>query len=188
MTSEADEDHLESETLLDAAGIDHKVKRIAFEVLDRSGDGVPVFVGIHSRGVPVARRVRDVLEGELAGIPIGTLDINLYRDDLDNLGGEVPSLTGSELPFEVEGAHVILFDDVLFTGRTVRAAIEGVMAFGRPARIELAVLVDRGNRELPIQPDYVGEVVETSRDEYIRVRLREIDGEDGVFRLRDRRA
>lgn len=184
------EEHLESEPVLSPAGIDHKVKRIAFEILDRAGDRAPVFVGILKRGVPVAERVRSVLSAELGdgAIPLGTLDINLYRDDLDNLGGNVPSLAGSDFPFEVEGAHVILFDDVLFTGRTVRAAIEGIMAFGRPARIELAVLVDRGNRELPIQADYVGETVPTSCDEHIRVRLREIDGEDGVFRLRDRRA
>lgn len=170
--------------ILDGPGIDHKIRRIALEILEgQPPGGEPLaLVGIETRGVVVARRVHAILAAERPDVAFGRLDISLYRDDLDNLG-TIPSLKASEIPFDVDGTRVVLFDDVLFTGRTVRAAIDGIMDFGRPARIELAVLVDRGNRELPIRADYVGEAVRTTRREYIRVRLKEIDGEDAVFLL-----
>ncbi len=167
--------------ILDAADIEHKIRRIAAEILERypDRDVAPCFVGIFNRGVTLADRVRAVLADDYDAIASGTLDINLYRDDLDNLG-TLPTLQSSDIRFEVTGSRVILFDDVLFTGRTTRAAIGAVMDFGRPAKLELAVLIDRGNRELPIQADYVGCSHPTARDEYVRVRFAETDGEDAI--------
>ncbi|CAN5354960.1 bifunctional pyr operon transcriptional regulator/uracil phosphoribosyltransferase PyrR [soil metagenome] len=178
---------LSERRLLGAAEIDRAVRGIAAEILGRypPGGGVPRFVGIFKRGVTLAERVRAVLADEYGAIPMGTLDINLYRDDLDNLG-TLPTLRSSDIPFEVTGARVILFDDVLFTGRTTRAAIGGIMDYGRPAKLELAVLIDRGNRELPIQADYVGCTHATRRDEYVRVRFVETDGEDAIELLREK--
>ena len=166
--------------VLDATDIGHKVKRLALEILEDHPDGKPLaLVGIETRGVPLARRAAAILEaeGELDEIHFGSLDISLYRDDLDNLG-TIPSIKGSDLPFTVDGCHVVLFDDVLFTGRTIRAAIDALVDYGRPARIDLAVLVDRGNRELPIAATYVGHVLETTPADYVRVLL-----EDGTSAL-----
>jgi pyrimidine operon attenuation protein/uracil phosphoribosyltransferase len=166
--------------LLNAADIDHKVRRLAFQILERYPQREVAFVGILTRGATVAERVRAILAADKPGILCGTLDVSLYRDDLNRLD-KLPALEGSAIPFEVEGAHVILFDEVIFTGRTVRAAIGSLMDYGRPAKIELAALVDRGNRELPIQPDYVGEVIATRPGDHVAVRLREVDGEEGVY-------
>ncbi len=164
--------------VLDENDIAHRVQGLAEQIRERYSERMPCFVGIETRGVTLARRVRNLLEngGE---IPLGTLDISLYRDDLDNLG-TMPRLKESDLPFSVDGVSILLFDDVLFTGRTVKAAIDAITDFGRPKRIELAVLIDRGNRELPIQADYVGKELETTREHYVRVRLREVDGSEGV--------
>ena len=113
--------------------------------------------------------------------PFGTLDISLYRDDLDKLGSTLPTLESSDIPFALEDTRVILFDEVIFTGRTIRAALDGLMDYGRPSKIELAVLVDRGNRELPVEPNYVGLKVETSPEDYVKVRFQEDDDKEGVF-------
>ena len=168
--------------LLSDTDIANKIRRIASEILEAYPEQPLAFVGIHTRGVIVCDRVLKEVSKHRGEIARGTLDISLYRDDLDNLG-TIPSIQGSDLPFDVEGAHIILFDDVLFTGRTIRAALNDLMDYGRPAKIELAVLVDRGNRELPICPDYTGEKINTRRDEYISVRFQEDDEEEGVFQI-----
>lgn len=171
------------ETLLTAPDLKAKIERLAleiFEVVDR--DRPLVVVGVHSRGVPIARRIASLLSDRGVQVVDGTLDISLYRDDLGSIE-RAPKLIGSDIPFDLDGAHVVLIDDVLFTGRTVKAAIDALTDYGRPARIELAVLIDRGNRELPIQADYLGEFVETDAEDQIQVLLEEADGEDGVFHI-----
>jgi pyrimidine operon attenuation protein/uracil phosphoribosyltransferase len=168
------------ELILDEKDIAHKLHRVALEIIERHPDGNLVFVGIHKRGVTVAERVLEFLKREESlEVPMGTIDINFYRDDLHHLSTN-PEVLSSEIGFPVEGARVVLFDDVLYTGRTIRAAIEALMSYGRPAFIELAVLVDRGNRELPFEPNYVGHEMETEREDYVRVRLKGIDEEDSV--------
>lgn len=166
-------------TVLNEADIQNKVRRIAFEILEAHPDQPLALVGIHTRGVVLARRVEAILKEHVSELEFGTIDIGLYRDDLDNLG-IIPSIKDSDIPFNIEGATIILFDDVLFTGRTTRAAINVLMDYGRPRKIEFAVLVDRGNRELPIQADYIGETIKTSSGEHIRVSLSETDKTDSV--------
>jgi pyrimidine operon attenuation protein/uracil phosphoribosyltransferase len=172
--------------LLDAGEIDRSLTRIAHEILEKhpNADGLSL-VGIRTRGVPLAARLAERLS-QLSGVtpPTGMLDINLYRDDL-SLIADHPVLRKTEIPFPVDGARIVLVDDVLFTGRTVRAALEGLLDLGRPARIMLAVLVDRGHRELPIRADFVGKNVPTSRTELVEVRLQEIDGDDEVALIKD---
>ncbi|MEO0445303.1 MAG: bifunctional pyr operon transcriptional regulator/uracil phosphoribosyltransferase PyrR [Verrucomicrobiota bacterium] len=164
----------------DEAKMGGEIQSLAHSLREACQDHEEVaFVGIHQRGVPLAERIAEEM-GDLRPNAFGTLDISLYRDDFDNRG-TIPKLRGSDIPFSPEGMHVILFDDVLFTGRTVRAAIDALMDYGRPSCIELAVLVDRGNRELPIQPDYCGGRLETGGSDYVRVRFREVDGEDAVY-------
>jgi len=157
------------------------VVRISHEIVEKhAGTADLVLVGVQRRGVPIAQRLSDAIadfEGERP--PVGALDITFHRDDLARLG-ESPVVKGTELPFEIEGRTVVLVDDVLYTGRTVRAALDALREFGRPRAVRLAVLVDRGHRELPIRADHVGKNVPTSRDEVVRVRLREVDGEDAV--------
>jgi pyrimidine operon attenuation protein/uracil phosphoribosyltransferase len=140
----------------------------------------PALVGIHRRGAFLARRLRDLLE-DLLGVevPIGDLDIGFYRDDVSRRP-DTPVVHASHIDFDVDGRTVVIVDDVLFTGRTVRAAIEALFDYGRPARVQLAVLADRGHRELPIRPDYVGKNLPTSRAEHVYVRLAELDGIDEV--------
>jgi len=174
-----------SETLvLSEAEIENTSQRIAYEILERRPDSPIAFVGIHTRGVLFAERIFAIVSEKNSQVSKGTLDITLYRDDLDNLG-TIPSVKGSHIPFSVDGAQIILFDDVLFTGRTIRAAIDVVMDYGRPSKIELAVLIDRGNRELPICPDYTGRLVKTRAGEYVSVRFKEKDGSEGVYLLRE---
>jgi len=156
------------------------IRRIAHEILEthRGGDGV-VLVGIHTRGVLLARMLAETIGGfEGSAIPVGELDIGLYRDDLD-LRADIPSRR-TDIPVPIDGQHVVIVDDVLYTGRTVRAALDALTDIGRALTTELAVLVDRGHRELPIRADYVGKNLPTSRDEIVRVRLRESDGSEGV--------
>lgn len=172
-----------SEVLLDAGDIANTIRRLALQILERHAHNGLHFVGIQTRGVLVAERVRALLKPDLGEIPYGTLDISLYRDDLDNLG-TMPSLKSTDLPFAVDDAIIVLLDDVLFTGRTVKAAIDALTDYGRPRCIELAVLIDRGNRELPIAPNYVGLQVQTSRDDYIRVHMKECDDDEGVYLTR----
>lgn len=165
--------------VLDANGIETKIRRMAAEVIESCGGTVPVLVGIHTRGVTVAQRLRTALAAQGCDAHLGTLDISLYRDDLEHRGS-VPVLRSTKVPVPVDGARVILCDDVLFTGRTIRAALDGIMDLGRPAKIELAVLVDRGGRELPIQADYTGFSLATSPGQHVRVSLRECDDSDAV--------
>ncbi len=170
-----------SERILSEADIAETVRRLAHEILETCRHDTPALIGIYTRGVTLARRVSEIIREAGTELPLGTLDISLYRDDLDNLGDMLPTLETSQIPFDLDDTRVILFDEVIFTGRTTRAALDGLMDYGRPAKIELAVLVDRGNRELPIQPDYVGTTIATTRDQYVKVRFQEDDGKEGVF-------
>ena len=170
---------------MDRARMARTLRRMASEIVEHHpGLSGVVFVGVRSRGVPLAARLAQIT-GDLAGAsapPVGALDITLYRDDLTALGPQ-PILRGTDIPGSIDDRSVILVDDVLYTGRTVRAALDELIDFGRPARIELAVLVDRGRRELPIQPDYVGRQVTTRLDESVQVLLHEQDGADRVVLL-----
>ena len=162
--------------------IDKSLKRIAHEILEKNKGGKDlVLVGIRKRGVTLAKRLSAKIK-EIAGleIPIGALDINLYRDDLSEVASQ-PILRKTEVPFSVKDRKVILVDDVLYTGRTIRAALDAIIDLGRPCFIQLAVLLDRGHRELPIRADYVGKNVPTSRKELIEVKLVEDDGIDEVI-------
>lgn len=164
---------------LNAADIAAGVDALARQILDHT-EGRPIaLVGIRSRGDEVAERLRDRLLAAGREIDFGTLDISLYRDDYEHLR-ENPKLQGSDIGFEVDGAQMVLVDDVLFTGRTIRAALDAISDYGRPGRVELAVLIDRGHRELPIQPDYVGIPLETDRHDHVYVSLAATDGEDRV--------
>jgi len=156
--------------------------RISHEIVEKHGgtDGL-VLVGVQRRGVPLAHRIAEaILEHEDAHVPVGALDITFYRDDL-SLVAHQPVVKATELPFDLNELTVVIVDDVLYTGRTVRAAMDALLDFGRPRAIRLAVLIDRGHRELPIRADHVGKNVPTAREEVIKVRLAEVDGgEDGV--------
>jgi pyrimidine operon attenuation protein/uracil phosphoribosyltransferase len=157
---------------------------MAHEILERHPDiRGTVLVGVRTRGVPLARRLAARMK-EASGFepPVGALDITLYRDDLTTVGPQ-PVLKGTDIPTSIDGRTVVLVDDVLFTGRTVRAALDELIDFGRPALIELAVLVDRGHRELPIHADYAGKTLTTTREEVVQVRLKEEDGDDRVVLL-----
>ncbi|MDO4973123.1 MAG: bifunctional pyr operon transcriptional regulator/uracil phosphoribosyltransferase PyrR [Eubacteriales bacterium] len=168
--------------IMDEAALNRALMRISHEITEknRGVDGV-VLVGIRRRGEPIARRIREnIARIEAAEVPCGSIDISFYRDDLSVLA-EMPQVRRTELPFDVTDRNVILVDDVLFTGRTARAAIEAIFSCGRPRRIQLAVLVDRGHRELPIRADFVGKNIPTSRAELVEVRLPEFDGETGVY-------
>jgi len=167
--------------LMDAERLSRALARIAHQIVERRRDAEGlVLVGVRTRGVPLARRLaRLVAEAGAPPPPVGALDITLYRDDLTTVAPQ-PVLRGTEIPGSIDGRTVVLVDDVLYTGRTVRAALDEIIDFGRPARIKLAVLIDRGHRELPIRPDYVGKNLPTSRRESVAVRLREHDGEDRV--------
>ena len=155
--------------------------RLSHEIVEKQAgtDGL-VLIGIQRRGVPLARRIAaSITEHEGVTIPVGALDITFYRDDL-SMVAQQPVVKGTELPSGIEGRTIVLVDDVLYTGRTIRAAMDALVDFGRPQAIRLAVLVDRGHRELPIRADHVGKNVPTSREEIVRVHLEEIDGEDQV--------
>ncbi len=171
-----------SRQVMDAQAIHRALVRIAHEILERNkGTQGLALVGIRSRGVHLAQRIRRALQ-EIEGgtpVPFGVVDITLYRDDLDR-GLENPEVKGTDMPFAVDGTRILLVDDVLFTGRTVRAAMDALVDFGRPRSIQLAVLVDRGHRELPIRADYVGKNLPTARSEQVHVRLAEVDGVDEV--------
>ena len=184
-------------TLLDAASISKALSRIAHELIegnsDSSGDGLDrlALVGIQTRGVPLASRLRRlVAERSGAELPTGALDITFHRDDVHvrdggRPPGRQPVVRATSIPFSLEGLTVVLVDDVLYTGRTIRAAIDALLDFGRPARVQLAVLVDRGHRELPIRPDYVGKNLPTARSERIKVELVEVDEIDRVLLVRE---
>jgi pyrimidine operon attenuation protein/uracil phosphoribosyltransferase len=161
--------------------LSRSLRRISHEILEHNASGLDglALVGILTRGVPLAHRMAaNIRRFEGLEVPVGSLDITLHRDDLD---GDEPEVRGSKIPFDVAGKTVVLVDDVLYTGRTVRAAIDALLERGRPAAIQLAILVDRGHRELPIRADYVGKNVPTAHTERVEVVLVETDGEDGVI-------
>jgi pyrimidine operon attenuation protein/uracil phosphoribosyltransferase len=165
--------------ILDSEGIHRAVVRIAHEILERN-QGTPhlVLLGIRTRGVFLAERIqREIRNIENAEVPIGVLDITLYRDDLSEIGLR-PSVRETALPCNITGKVVVLVDDVLYTGRTIRAALDAIVDFGRPSAIQLAALIDRGHRELPIKADYVGKNIPTAKNEEVILKLVEKDGED----------
>jgi pyrimidine operon attenuation protein/uracil phosphoribosyltransferase len=170
--------------VMDAQAIHRALVRIAHEILERNKGGAGLaLVGIRSRGVHLAERIRAAIgeiEPSCGPIPFGVVDITLYRDDLDR-GVQNPIVKGTEIPFSVDGRRILLVDDVLFTGRTIRAAMDALIDFGRPQSIQLAVLVDRGHRELPIKADFVGKNIPTAPHWQVAVRLSEMDGTDEVL-------
>jgi pyrimidine operon attenuation protein/uracil phosphoribosyltransferase len=175
----------EVRVVLDGDDVRRSLVRIAHEIVERNGDPPQpsplAIVGIHRRGAPLAARLRELLaEHTGADVPLGALDISFYRDDLGRRAADMPTVHDTELDFPLDGATVVIVDDVLFTGRTVRAAIEALFDYGRPARVQLAVLVDRGHRELPLRPDYVGKNLPTAEDERVNVAVSELDGHDEV--------
>jgi pyrimidine operon attenuation protein/uracil phosphoribosyltransferase len=174
---------MSEKVVLDRDELRRTLVRIAHEIVEKNpGSNGLALVGIHTRGAVIARRLH-ALVGELTGseVPIGDIDISFYRDDVEARSPDAqPVVHASHLDFELAGRTVVLVDDVLFTGRTVRAGIEALFDYGRPARVQLAVLVDRGHRELPIRPDSVGKNLPTSREEHVNVRLEESDEKDEV--------
>jgi pyrimidine operon attenuation protein/uracil phosphoribosyltransferase len=167
--------------IMTADEVRRAVVRISHEVVEKhAGTEGLVLIGIQRRGVPLARRLAAAIaEHESVALPVGALDITFYRDDLSMIAQQ-PLVKGTDIPFDLNGRTVVLVDDVLYTGRTIRAAMDALVDFGRPRAIRLAVLVDRGPRELPIRADHVGKNVPTSREEVVKVTLEEIDGEDAV--------
>ena len=179
--------------LLDADAISRTLSRIAHEIIERNEElDAVALVGIHTRGVPLAQRLRRLIDERAdEELDLGQLDITFHRDDVHVHGGHAPRraqplVRDTKLDFELEGRTVILVDDVLYTGRTIRAAIDALLEFGRPARVQLAVLADRGHRELPIRPDYVGKNLPTARGERIQVELVEVDELDQVRLIPER--
>lgn len=172
----------EKSQLMSASEIERTLVRLAHEIVEKSDGAVDLaLVGIRRRGVPLAQRLGRIINRiEKTSIPVGTLDITLYRDDLSTLGPK-PVVQKTELGFEVTGKNVILIDDVLYTGRTTRAAMDALFSYGRPNRVQLCVLVDRGHRELPIEASFVGRKVQTTSDEIIEVQLREVDDAEKVL-------
>ncbi|HZJ56887.1 MAG TPA: bifunctional pyr operon transcriptional regulator/uracil phosphoribosyltransferase PyrR [Clostridia bacterium] len=167
---------LEKAQIMDEAGINRALTRIAHEIIERNkGIQGVVLIGIQRRGVPLAYRLaQNIKEYEGVKIPVGILDITLYRDDLSTLA-EHPVINSTDIPFDINGKTVVMVDDVLFTGRTARAAMDALIDLGRPTSIQLAILIDRGHRELPIRADYVGRNLPTSRSEIVNVQVVEVD-------------
>lgn len=172
----------EKTQLMSASEVDRTLVRLAHEILEKNGDlDRLAFVGIRRRGVPLAQRLARKIESlEKRAVPVGILDINLYRDDLTTVDIK-PVVNATEIPFSVQGKEIILMDDVLYTGRTIRAALDALFDHGRPARVQLLVLIDRGHRELPIEAKFVGRTVQTSDNEIIEVKFQEIDQMEKVL-------
>ena len=172
----------EKAQLMSASEIDRTLVRLAHEILEKTKDlDLLAFIGIRRRGVPLARRLASKIETlENRKIPVGILDINLYRDDLSTVDIK-PVVSSTEIPFNVAGRDIILVDDVLYTGRTIRAALDALFDHGRPARVQLLVLIDRGHRELPIEARFIGRTVQTTDIEIIEVKFQEIDGMEKVL-------
>jgi len=170
----------DSAPILTKEDIAQRIQRIAQAIQKSCQCKKIALVGIHRRGIPLAERLYALLKPECEGLRIGRVDISLYRDDLKSMAS-LPKLIGSDIPFDLDGVHVILCDEVLHTGRTARAGIEELLDYGRPGKVELAVLIDREGREFPIQADYVGEQVKISTEQRIAVRFEEVDGEDAVY-------
>lgn len=177
-----------SKVILDSMGIHRAISRIAHEIVEHNhGTKNLVLAGIRTRGVFLAERLQQQISAmEKIQLPLGVLDITLYRDDLEEIGSH-PDVRETSLPYDVTGKIIVLVDDVLFTGRTIRAALDALIDFGRPKAIQLAVLIDRGHRELPIKADYVGKNIPTGRDEEVLLRLREQDGEDQALLVERRK-
>jgi pyrimidine operon attenuation protein/uracil phosphoribosyltransferase len=173
---------VEKTQLMSATEIDRTLQRLAHEIVERTPDLEQLaLVGIRRRGVPLARRLAQNIAAILGReVPVGSLDITLYRDDLSTVAPQ-PVVQASEIPFPVDGRDIVLVDDVLYTGRTTRAAMNGLFDLGRPRRVRLCVLIDRGHRELPIEASFVGRTVQTTEQEIIEVRLHEVDGEERVM-------
>ena len=169
-------------TVMTPEDIRRSLARIAHEIIERNRTSEHlVLVGMRTRGVPLARRLAVTIRGfESTEVPVGALDISFYRDDLSTMNPQ-PTVQRTDIPVNIDGLSVVLVDDVLFTGRSTRAAMDALTDLGRPQSIQLAVLVDRGHRELPIQPNYVGMQVQTERSESVCVQVAEVDGEDRVF-------
>jgi pyrimidine operon attenuation protein/uracil phosphoribosyltransferase len=172
--------------VMDAAAIQRALRRIAHEIIERNPDlNQIILAGIPSRGNEIARRIAETISTiEKASIAVGTIDVAMHRDDVGTRT-ELPVVKASDLPLPLETKTVIIVDDVLFTGRTVRAAMDAITSFGRPARIQLAVLIDRGHRELPIRADYVGKNLPTAADEKVRLHLGEESSEEGVWLIKE---
>ena len=172
----------EKSQLMSASEIDRTLVRLAHEILERTSNlDKLAFIGIRRRGVPLAQRLaRKIEDLEHRKVPVGILDINLYRDDLSTVSHQ-PVLNATDIQFEVTGKDIILMDDVLYTGRTIRAALDALFDHGRPSRVQLLVLIDRGHRELPIEARYVGRMVQTSANEIIEVKFQEIDAMEKVL-------
>lgn len=172
----------EKAQLMSASEMDRTLVRLAHEILEKSDNlSKLAFIGIRRRGVPIAQRLaKKISELEKLEIPVGVLDINLYRDDLSTVGAK-PVINATEINFDITGMDIILTDDVLYTGRTIRAALDALFDHGRPARVQLLCLIDRGHRELPIEARYVGRKVPTTKNEIIEVKLSEIDGLEKVL-------
>ncbi|MCB5955881.1 bifunctional pyr operon transcriptional regulator/uracil phosphoribosyltransferase PyrR [Enterococcus sp. CWB-B31] len=174
---------MQGKEVVDAVTMKRALTRITYEIIERNkGIQDIVLVGIKTRGIYIAARIAERLKQlENVDVPVGELDITLYRDDVAEPESQEPELHSSDIPFSVEGKQVILIDDVLFTGRTIRAALDAIIDLGRPKKISLAVLVDRGHRELPIRADYVGKNIPTSLKEEIIVEMEELDGKDRIL-------
>ncbi len=172
----------EKKQLMSASEIDRTLVRLAHEILERTEDlDKLAFIGIRRRGVPLAQRLAEKIKNlERRDIPVGILDINLYRDDLSTVSHK-PVVNATQISFDVVGKDIILMDDVLYTGRTIRSALDALFDHGRPARVQLCVLIDRGHRELPIEAKYVGRMVQTTDREIIEVKFQEIDGMEKVL-------
>jgi pyrimidine operon attenuation protein / uracil phosphoribosyltransferase len=168
--------------LMSAEDMQRALVRIAHEIVERNrGAGDLVLVGMQTRGVPLAGRLAATIQGlERISVPVGSLDISLYRDDLSSLSLK-PTVHRTDVPVDVTDKQIVLVDDVFYTGRSIRAAMDALIDLGRPQSIQLAVLVDRGHRELPIRADYVGKNIPTSKNEEIKVEIKEVDGEDRVI-------
>jgi pyrimidine operon attenuation protein/uracil phosphoribosyltransferase len=173
---------IEKTQLMSATEIDRTVQRLAHEIVEKSGGTLNLgLIGIRRRGVPLAQRIAHAMRGiDGVQVPVGTLDITLYRDDLSKIAPQ-PVVHSSQIAFPVDGKDLILVDDVLYTGRTARAAMNGLFDLGRPLRVRLCVLIDRGHRELPIEASFVGRRVETTGDQIIEVRLNEVDQQERVM-------
>jgi len=175
-------------TIMSSEDMRRAIMRIAHEIVENNhGCQDLVFIGMQTRGVPLAERIaQGIAEFEGETVPVGSLDIGLYRDDLPDVGLSI-EIKPSDIPTDIAGKRLVLVDDVLYTGRSIRAALDALIDYGRPQRIQLAVLVDRGHRELPIRPDYVGKNIPTSRRDDVQVRLLETDGGDGVALIAESR-
>jgi pyrimidine operon attenuation protein/uracil phosphoribosyltransferase len=170
--------------ILSAEELRRTINRMASEIIERGGQlDHLVLLGIYTRGVPLAHLLaHQIARLEAVQLPVGAIDITLYRDDLDKIGTRTPAHT--KIPFDITNKEIILVDDVIYSGRTIRAALNAVIDYGRPELIRLAVLIDRGHRELPIHPDFVGRVLPSAKDESVKVFLQDLDGRDGVHLLK----